>query len=264
MITLTFPAGAALVAGGTGSVGRGVVTQLAAAGLPVTFTYRGSEDAARRLAAALTADGGRVQAVRMDAGDVDSIGAAIAAAEELGGPLATVAWAVGATVPFNTIADFTVEEVAAFVEGDTMACYRFLHEVVPVLRRNGGGSVTAATTIATHRVLAYDGISPFSKGAVQALLRQLAAEEAAHGIRCNDVAVGMVFDLPVADVRTAMEGVEGVDAERLRALLDQLHDLARLGSAQPVDAGNLFAFLASDQAAMITGQRIALDGGMTL
>lgn len=264
MITLTFREGAALVAGGTGSVGGGVVRRLVAAGLPVTFTYRGNEGAATRLVDELAAEGGRVRAVRMDAGDVGSIDAAIAAAEAFGGPLATVAWAVGATVPFDNLADFPIEEVAAFLEGDAMACYRFLHEVVPVLRRNGGGSITAATTIATQRVLAYDGISPFSKGAVQALLRQLAAEEARHGIRCNDVAIGMVFDLPLADVRAALEGAEGVQAERLQALTAQLDEWSRLGSARPTDAGDLFAFLASDQAAMLTGQRIAIDGGMTL
>lgn len=265
MLELTFSPGAALVAGGTGSVGRGVVTRLAEAGLPVTFTYRSNERAARKLQERLTSAGHRVDAVPMVANDVASVTAAIASAEEHGGQLRHFAWVVGGVVPFNRLADFTVEEVEDFLSGDAIACYRVLHEVVPVLRRNGGGTITAATTIATQRVIAYDGISPFSKGAVQALLRQLAAEEAPHDIRVNDVAIGLIFDLPIEELAAYAESVEGVEAKRMKAMFDQLGSLRRLERhGRPGDAGNLFAFLASEQAAFITGQRIAIDGGMTL
>jgi len=265
MLTLTYPEGSVLVAGGSGSVGSGAVTRLAEAGLPVTFTYRGNERAAHKLEKSSTEQGHRVQAVRMTAEDPASVAGALTAAEEFGGPLRTFAWAVGSRVPFNKLADFTIEEVVDFVNGDALACYRVLHQVVPALRRNGGGSITAATTIATQRVVAYDGISPFAKGAVQALLRQLAAEEAEHGIRVNDIAIGMIFDMPIEELEQLTLAGDGIDSKRMSAMLTQLRSQKRLGSSgRPGDAGNLFAFLASDQASFLTGQRIAIDGGMTL
>lgn len=265
MLELTFPAGAAFVTGGTGSVGGGAVTRLAEGGLPVTFTYRGNEKAARRLEERLLGDGHKVQAVQMDGEDDAAIGVALEAAEQFGGPLHTVALAAGPMVKFNKLIDFPIEEAEAFLRADAMAVYRVLHQVVPILRRNGGGSITGTTTIGTELVVAYDGMSPFSKGSVEALLNQLAAEEGEHGIRVNQVAIGIIFDLPPEQTREYVLANMGEEGQRMGAMFDQLLGLRRLDRhGTPGDAGNLFAFLASEQARFITGQRIAIDGGMTL
>jgi NAD(P)-dependent dehydrogenase (short-subunit alcohol dehydrogenase family) len=264
-LELTFPDGAAFVAGGTGNVGTGVVRTFARAGLAVTFTYRTAARKATDLERAAGALGGRVQAVSMDMADSASIDAALDAAEEFGGPLRTVACTSGAPVPFNRIADFGVEEIESFLAGDAMAYYRLFHRVIPRLRSNGGGSITVTTTAAVDRVLSYDGISSFSKGAVRALVRQVAAEEAAHGIRCNDVAIGMIADGSPDDLAAFVEAMASPTKERLGALMEELGALIRMGRAgRPEEAGDLFAFLASQQASFITGQRVAIDGGMTL
>lgn len=268
-VQLTFPAGSAFVAGGTGNVGTGVVRRLAEAGLDVAFTYRSHRDAAEALEGSLMDRGLRVRAVSMDTGEEASIHAALDSAEDFGGPIRTVACVTGAPVPFNRIADFSIDEVESFILADALADalagYRVVHSVIPRLRSNGGGSITVATTIATQRVIEFDGISPLSKGALQALVRQVAAEEARHGIRCNDVAVGLVVDASMDEVASAATLLESPARERFEALVAQMRDLLRLGRpGSPAEAGDLFAFLASDQASFITGQRIALDGGITL
>jgi NAD(P)-dependent dehydrogenase (short-subunit alcohol dehydrogenase family) len=264
-LQLTFPAGSAFVAGGTGNVGAGVVATFAEAGLLVTFTYRSNEAAATRLVRSLGDRGFEVMAVRMEMQEPESIDAALDEAEAFGGPLRTVACTSGAQVPFNRIADFDVGEVESYLAGDAGTYYRLLHRVVPRLRANGGGSITVTTTIATQRVIAYDGLSAYSKGAVQALVRQIAAEEAEHGIRCNDVAIGLVTDASVDDMVAVMEALPSPTRERFGALISQLRGLLRLGRVgTPAEAGMLFAFLASEQAAFVTGQQVAIDGGISL
>ena len=263
---LTFPEGAALVSGGTGRVGEGVTRTLAAAGVPVVFTYRGSADRATALEEELCAAGGLVRRCRMDLTDIASIDAAIEAAKALGnGRIHAVISAGGPMVPFAKIADLPPEIVREFLHQDALGIFQLFARGVAALRAGGGGSLTACTTIANRRVVDFDGMSPFSKGSTEALVRQIAAEEAESGIRCNAVPVSWVNDFDKAQQLADLEGLPEPQYSMVVALMDQLDTHTRLkrpGTTQEV--GNLFAFLASDQARYITGQSIAFDGGFSL
>jgi NAD(P)-dependent dehydrogenase (short-subunit alcohol dehydrogenase family) len=268
-ITLTYPQGCALVAGGTGRVGEGVVRRMAEAGVPTVFTYLSSAETAQAIEADLRQGGWQVWARQMDMGDNASIDAAVAFAEATAGPLHSVLCPAGAPVIFNRIADFTPEEVERFVLDDALTFYRLVNRTTPVLRANGGGRFVLCSTMALRRVLQFDGISPLSKGLVEALIRQIAVEEAPSGIRCNGVAIGWV-------VHETMEQVEAMlppdPGDNTRDANGMLFNLLNRVAAWPrirrpatlAEAGDLFAFLASDQAAYITGQVIVLDGGATL
>jgi NAD(P)-dependent dehydrogenase (short-subunit alcohol dehydrogenase family) len=263
-ISLTYPEGCALLAGGWGNVGVGITRRLAEAGLPVISTYVSNSARAEAAAEKLRAEGLKVWARQMDMGEAASIDAAIAFAEQTAGKLHTVACTSGVTVPFNNLADFTIEEVESFFSGDGMGYYRLVNRVVPALRRNGGGSITLCTTFALLRVIAFDGISPFSKGAVDAMVRQIAWEEAQHNIRCNSVPISWVVE---SDALTDewLASIPSPTGERMKALIYQIRDMMRLkGPVPPTSIGDLFAFLASDQARKITGQSVSVDGGATL
>jgi NAD(P)-dependent dehydrogenase (short-subunit alcohol dehydrogenase family) len=197
-LQLTFPKGATLVSGGTGRVGEGVTRCLAAAGLPLVFTYRASADKAARLEEECSPGGPGIRGCRMDNGDVDSIDRAIALAEERGGPLRTVIWCGGPAFGFERLADIPPDTAERFLRDDAMGCFRLVSRAVPRLRARGG-SITLCTTIASRRVVDLDGLSPLSKNAVEAMVRQIAAEEAASGIRCNAVAVSWVSPLSQAE-----------------------------------------------------------------
>lgn len=121
------------------------------------------------------------------------------------------------------------------------------------------------------RVVDYDGISATSKAAIDSLTRQIAAEEGINGIRCSAVAIGWVDTRSLEEAQahlstlTPPPGVEQRDNEHFRSLMELLISGARLRrNAKPHEAGDLFAFLASDQASYITGRTIVFDGGTTL
>jgi NAD(P)-dependent dehydrogenase (short-subunit alcohol dehydrogenase family) len=264
-ITLSYPEGGAFVSGGTGRVGSGIVTRLAEAGVTVVFSYLGNTASARELEARLCGRGLKVHAVQMDLRDSVSIDAALRFAAESTGRLHSVVFGGGPPVRFARLADFPTEALQEFIQADALGCHRLFHCAVPLLRGWGGGSLTACTTIALKRVIDFDGMSPFSKGAVNALVRQVAAEEAPHGIRCNAVSISWTSPLSIEEQLAEIRRIPGQEGEYVEALMQQLMRSVRLGRpSRPDEAGDLFAFLASDQAAYITGQIIDLDGGLSL
>jgi NAD(P)-dependent dehydrogenase (short-subunit alcohol dehydrogenase family) len=93
-----------------------------------------------------------------------------------------------------------------------------------------------------------------AKGGVDALVRSLAVDVGADGIRVNAVAPGLV--------RTPMAYVGRDNFDELAPALAERHPLRRLG--EPDDIAGPVAFLLSDAAAWITGQTIAVDGGFTI
>jgi NAD(P)-dependent dehydrogenase (short-subunit alcohol dehydrogenase family) len=264
-LQLTFPQGATLVSGGTGRVGEGIVRCLAEAGIPVVFTWRSTAEKAARLTDELNEAGANIRACQMDNADTASIDRAIALAEELGGPLRTVIWSGGPAFAFDKLADIPPETAAQFLADDAMGAYRLTHRAVPRLRAHGGGSITLCTTIANRRVVDLDGLSPFSKNAVEAMVRQIAAEEAESRIRCNSVAVSWVTPLSKDQQIAEMAALPLADRDRIVGLIESMAAGTRMDRPQlPIECGWLFAFLASEQAACITGQSVAFDGGFSL
>jgi dihydroanticapsin dehydrogenase len=95
-----------------------------------------------------------------------------------------------------------------------------------------------------------------SKGGMIAMTRQMAREYAAAGIRVNCIAPGTV-DTPMnAGVLSRVP-----DPEELRAAWDKMHPLGRIG--QPIDIAYAALFLACDESSWVTGQCIAIDGGVS-
>lgn len=268
-LTLTFPQGGALVTGGTGRLGEGIVRQFAQAGVPQVFTYMGSEEKAKALESELAAAGHKVIALRMDAEDQASIDAALARVVGEYGRLHTVAVGAGVPVSFAKMADFPVETIEKFVAGDAMGYFRLFKSAIAIMRETGGGSIVACSTVATKRVIEFDGISPFSKGSLDALVRQLAYEEAENGIRVNAIAIGWIDRLTLEETRKWIpagrpEKCE-TQMEMTQAILHQMESLVRFhrpGTIQ--EGGNVVAFLASEQASFLTGQIIDFDAGATL
>lgn len=262
-IRLTYLPGAAIVVGGAGGVGEGVTRRLAEAGLPVVFTYRENAARARALAHELKLQSLSVWAHEMDAGSPAAVQETIKFAEDVAGTLRTLVYAAGPRVPFEKFADFEDAVVHDFVKEDAVDQSRVVRYAVRALRASGGGSVTLCSTIAVNRMLEFDGLSAFSKASVGAMARQIAWEEGPHNIRCNVVGISMVTsDTPSV---TLTDLYNGTQLDFVSSIVSDIGKKIRLPrKCFPSDAGNLFAYLASEEARFVTGQVINLDGGASL
>jgi 3-oxoacyl-[acyl-carrier protein] reductase len=268
-IELTYPQGGALVAGGTGRLGEGIVRQLAKAGVPQVFTYLGSEEKALALELELREQGCKVAAQPMDLEDTDSVRRALHRVVSDYGRLHTVAVGAGVPVSFAKMADYEIETVERFVAADALGYFRLFKQATLLMRKSGGGSIVACSTMAIRRVIEFDGISPFSKGSLDALVRQLAYEEAENNIRVNAIAIGWIDRLSLEETRQWIPAGRPAkfetQLEMMQAILDQAYYCVRLRRPGRLEeGGNLVAFLASDQASYLTGQIVGFDGGATL
>lgn len=270
-ITLTYPDGGALMAGGTGSIGHGVVEGLCRAGVPVLFTYfggngRNSEEKANALLERLTQAGYAVRARRMDMRDPADIEAALDELEAWTGRVHTVATTAGAPVPFAKTGDYAPEQLEEFFAGDGMAYFKLFRGAIQRMRKSGGGSITCTTTIDVGKLALYNGASGMSKGAVEALVRHIAVEEAPANIRANYVRIGWVGPTTFADHQDWLEAPVGREPETQAEMLASIgrSHMAGMAVKRPgtlKEVGDVFAYLASDQASYLTGQCLKMDGG---
>ena len=151
--------------------------------------------------------------------------------------------------PFERV---PVEDFQADFELNVLGAVRVLQACVKRLKKaEGGGSVVLFSTVAAAVGMSFHTSIATAKAAVEGLTRALAAEYAASGLRVNCLAPSLT-DTPLA--AALLNTPEKAEAGAKR------HPLQRVG--QPADLANMAAFLLSDQATFITGQVLAVDGGM--
>ena len=139
---------------------------------------------------------------------------------------------------------------------DAVGFFNLVQPALPLLRQTKG-SIVAVTTAATARFPVRDGLSSAPKGAVEQLVRGLAAEEGRFGVRVNAVGPGMLTDGMAARLIESGE----LDDEALAITRSNI-PLRRFGNA--ADIAEAVCFLASSEAGFITGQKLDIDGGYTV
>jgi NAD(P)-dependent dehydrogenase (short-subunit alcohol dehydrogenase family) len=139
--------------------------------------------------------------------------------------------------------------------------YLTCRQVVPIMERQGGGSIVNIASVAAHR---WTGISYASyyatKGAVVSLSRAIALEFANKGIRCNSVSPGLMNTPMVHHSLTSAYGKEG-DVDNLIRVRTSQCPMGHMGTGW--DTAHAVLFLASDEARYITGIDLIVDGGLT-
>lgn len=240
----------AIVTGGTGSIGEGIAAAFAHAGAKVIISGR-NEPGGRRIAEALTAQGGTARFQPADVSRERDVEALIACACENFGRLdiAFNAAGVSSLGPLADLAEEEFDRVFAINVKGLWLCMK--HEIRAMLAQGGGGSIINAASIQSHISVGGSSHYAASKHAVAAYTRSGAKEYARSGIRVNEIAPGLV-NTPL--IKPLFEHNPELREERLKSYpigrFAEVHDL--IGAA---------LFLASDLSTYINGASLPVDGG---
>lgn len=240
----------ALVTGASRGIGRASALALAKAGAQVIVHYgRGAAEAAA-VVAEIQAAGGRAQAVSADLATADGPHILAAEVRRIAGERLDILVANAGISKPARIEDYTVEDFDQLFAVNVRAPLFLVQQLLPVM--GNGGSIVLLSSLAAHAAVGTMSAYAATKGAIDTLVKHLASELGARGIRVNAVAPGVVA--------TDMSSFTKTEAGRDFTL--GLQALQRL--AQPDDIAGVIAFLASNDARWITGDIVNVDGGSKL
>jgi NAD(P)-dependent dehydrogenase (short-subunit alcohol dehydrogenase family) len=247
----------ALVTGGSRGLGRDMALSLARKGINVVLTYNTRNDAAAGVVAEIEQLGGKAAALQLDVSVISSFDPFLAR-------LKTVLrehWntgsidflvnnaGIGAALP---IADLTEDFFDTFANIHFKGVVFLTQKCLPLMNDQGG--VVFITAAATRFIVPGYATYAACKAAVETFSRYVAKEYGARGIRANVVAPGGI-ETDFADARIR-------NSPDLQAYVKAQTALGRVG--QPDDIGDVVAFLCTDDAKWINGQRIEVTGGIFL
>jgi NAD(P)-dependent dehydrogenase (short-subunit alcohol dehydrogenase family) len=243
--------GCVLVTGASRGLGAHIARRLAADGWPVAVNYLPDQEDAERVVAGIVGAGGQAAAFRADVTKEGDVTTLVAAVEAEIGPIRVLIPNATGPQPMIDAVDLTwqdhLDQLVFFVKSPTL----LMQAVVPGMTRIGGGRIVQIGSDAFER--AAPGMSAYSaaKGAQISLTRTWARELGPRGITVNLVAPGWI---PVE--RHADVPAEYVEEYRRDV------PLGRMGT--PGEVADVVAFLSSDGARFITGERITVNGGHTI
>ncbi|MFO0020453.1 MAG: SDR family NAD(P)-dependent oxidoreductase [Alphaproteobacteria bacterium] len=245
----------ALVTGGNGGIGFGMVEALAQAGADVViWGSNGKKNAAA--AEALKDAGVRVLTQVVDVSDETAGREAMAEARRPKGPSDTVVANAGLRGGASTVADFPTETyrrvLAVNLDG---VFFTFREACKHMVERADGGDKAGGSLVVISSLSAYDGAPrneayAATKGAVISMIRAIAVEHARYGVRANAILPGWI----ATDMTAGAQGNDKFNDAVIRRV-----PVRRWG--QPADFGGIAVYLASDASAFHTGDSFLIDGG---
>ncbi|MGW1740149.1 SDR family NAD(P)-dependent oxidoreductase [Nocardia sp. NPDC001965] len=244
-----------LVTGAAGGIGAATARLLARRGSDIVLLDR-DMSTLEPVAAAVEAVGARAVAHATDVTDEQAVAAAFATAYEQFGEVDGLVNSA-ATMISTSLIDTSVADWNSVLSVNVTATFLTCREFVRRLRRTGRpGAIVNLSSISGSVALPNQAAYCASKGAVAQLSRQIAVEQAPHGIRCNVVSPGSVATDQLATYLAAQP-----DPAAARADLYAAHPLGRIGDADEIAAG--IAFLLGTDSSFVTGADLAVDGGYT-
>ncbi|MGV8845764.1 SDR family NAD(P)-dependent oxidoreductase [Tessaracoccus sp.] len=246
-----------LVTGGSAGIGRGVAEAFADDGASVVVHGFTAANVAETVAA-IHGAGGVAVGIHGDCADEATHRAVVRLAMEEFGRIDHLVTSAGIQT-YGDVATTTPEELDRVFAVNVRGVFLAIHTAIAEIRRNRGTitMISSVQGVATqNRVVGYT----MTKGALNAMARAIAVDEAVYGVRVNALLPGSI-DTPM--LRTAaQQWSDGTPhgTENLIAEWGSMHPLGRVG--QPSEIGTVCSFLASTEASFITGAEIRVDGGL--
>ncbi len=250
-VTMRLEGKVAIVTGAGGGFGAGIAQRFAAEGARVACVDIDAA-AARHVAGEI---GAHALAVAADVGEAADVEAAVAATRERFGDPDILVNNAGTTHRNKPLLDVTEAEFDRVFRVNVKSIFHFVRAVAPLMRDGGGGVILTVSSTAALRPR--PGLTWYnaSKGAASLASKSLALELAPWKIRVNALC-------PVMGATGLLEQFMGMpDTPENRARFIATIPLGRLSQASDIAAAALF--LASDEAAFITGVDLPVDGGRT-
>jgi 3-oxoacyl-[acyl-carrier protein] reductase len=248
----------AVVAASSQGLGRAIAHELAAEGASVVMCARGEErlvQAAERIAAATNA---RVVPVVADVSKRSDIGRLADRAREAFGRVDVVVTNSGGPAP-GTFEGTRPEAWQAAFDIVLMSAVELIRAFLPAMKERRFGRVLNVTSITVKQPVENLLLSNALRAAVTGMARTLATEVAPHGITVNNLLPGYTRTERLTELAEAQAARDRTTPSDFYARLEREIPARRLGD--PRELAALAAFLASERAAYITGQSIAVDGG---
>jgi NAD(P)-dependent dehydrogenase (short-subunit alcohol dehydrogenase family) len=247
----------ALVTGGSRGLGKDMAVNIAKKGIDVILTYKNNEDAAEAVVKEIEDIGRKAASLQLDMADFNSLDQFV---QDVTGLLQSK-WktkafdflinnaGMGAHVPFEKVTEEVFNE---FLNVHFKGVYFLTQKSLPYL--NNGGRIINISTGTTR--FSNPGYSVYAsmKGAIEVFTKYLAKELGEKGITANVVAPGPIeTDFNSATIR---------NNPQMKERLSSLSPLNRVGAAD--DIGPVVAFLCTEDAKWINGQRIEVSGGINV
>ena len=247
---MNFTGKTAVVTGGSRGLGRAVCLELAAGGANVVLCYAGNENAANETAAACEALGAKVLAVRCDVADSAQVQALMDEALKVFGRIDILVNNAGITRD-GLLMMMKETDFDDVINTNLKGAFLCMKAVARTMMKQRYGRIVNLSSVVGLRGNAGQVNYAASKAGVIGMTKSLAKELASRGVTVNAVAPGFME----TDMTAAMP--EAAKTATLAAI-----PMGRMGAAE--DVAKAVAFLASEEAGYITGQVVAVDGGMAM
>ncbi|MBO7480028.1 MAG: 3-oxoacyl-[acyl-carrier-protein] reductase [Bacteroidales bacterium] len=240
----------ALITGAAKGIGKAIALKFASEGASIAFTYLTSKDAAMETKRELEAFGVKVMAIASDASDFEGSAKVVEQVLAEFSRIDILVNNAGITRD-GLMMRMSEEQWDSVIQSNLKGAFNFIHAVTPSMLRNRAGSIINISSVVGIRGNAGQSNYSASKAGLIGLAKSMAQEVGSRGIRVNVVAPGfiktdMTAALPPETVKAWEAGIP----------------LRRGGT--PEDVAKVCLFLASDLAGYVTGQVIAVDGGMAM